>query len=258
MELTNEINIKDAIILAGGRGSRLKNEKHNHSKPMTPILGKPLITFTIDAMLSYGISNIVIVYSQASSDLLNLSRYSDTYNKVVKLVEDTYLMGKLTGFICTDGLVKTPFICSYGDVVVLNPAFSDMLRRGGLQTDKKPDLIIQTVENPSIPIDGEFEKRLLINNSGQVVRWKKDGYVDIFIPNDCHARAGGMFTLWLKEPFAMMRNYISCGNKSYSSFMEHFVPLHQVYAMPIKDIWDIDIHETIIKTEEILQERYGT
>jgi len=57
-----DIKMNDAVVLAGGKGSRLQNGINGCSKPMMPILGKRLITFVIDSLLECGVNNIYVVY----------------------------------------------------------------------------------------------------------------------------------------------------------------------------------------------------
>lgn len=52
---------KYAIILAAGKGSRMKSLDPNRSKMTFPILGKPLVRYVIDAVKELGISKIVTV-----------------------------------------------------------------------------------------------------------------------------------------------------------------------------------------------------
>ncbi len=50
----------DAVIMAGGRGKRLSPLTDNIPKPMLPLGGKPIIEYTIDRLISYGVRNIYI------------------------------------------------------------------------------------------------------------------------------------------------------------------------------------------------------
>lgn len=50
----------DAVIMAGGRGERLRPLTDTMPKPMLPLGDKPIIAYNIDRMLEYGIANITI------------------------------------------------------------------------------------------------------------------------------------------------------------------------------------------------------
>lgn len=49
-----------AVIMAGGYGTRLKPLTDNIPKPMVPIINKPLIRYIIEHLKSHGINNIIL------------------------------------------------------------------------------------------------------------------------------------------------------------------------------------------------------
>ena len=253
MGMNSTSSIRDAVILASGKGLRLRNEVYDCSKPMTPILGKPLISYTIDSLINCGVNNIVVVYHSSSVDLLNIGKYNRNYKDVISFVEDTKQIGKLTAFYCAKDLVDSPFLLTYGDVVVKKEDFKDMLNLALQLTDKNPDLAVQTVEKPSIPVKEPFEKPMLVQN-GRIIKWKKEGAVIDAEIQGSEIKAGAMVYLWFKNPFPLMANFLQSGNFKYSVFLEKFVPTHIVFEMPVRDMWDIDVPENISHTERILQD----
>ena len=60
--------VSEAVILMAGSGSRLRGSVADPPKPLTPILGRPLISYTIDALLGAGINvlNAVVGFQSAS------------------------------------------------------------------------------------------------------------------------------------------------------------------------------------------------
>lgn len=50
----------DAVVMAGGRGERLRPLTDTMPKPLLPLGGKPIMEYNIDRMVSYGIGNITI------------------------------------------------------------------------------------------------------------------------------------------------------------------------------------------------------
>ncbi|HIG06711.1 MAG TPA: mannose-1-phosphate guanylyltransferase, partial [Methylococcaceae bacterium] len=49
-----------AMILAAGRGERLRPLTDKHPKPLLPVAGKPLIEYTIERLVSEGFQDLVI------------------------------------------------------------------------------------------------------------------------------------------------------------------------------------------------------
>ena len=58
--------ICEAVILMAGEGSRLRGSDKTFLKPLVPVLGRPLICYTIDALIHAGIkkANFVIGYER--------------------------------------------------------------------------------------------------------------------------------------------------------------------------------------------------
>lgn len=56
----NSVLPLDAVIMAGGRGKRLRPLTDDTPKPMLELGGKPIIEHNIDRLISYGIQNIYI------------------------------------------------------------------------------------------------------------------------------------------------------------------------------------------------------
>lgn len=54
-------NIKQAVILAGGYGTRLKPFTDSNPKPMYPFEGKPFLEYLVEQVKSFGISEIVML-----------------------------------------------------------------------------------------------------------------------------------------------------------------------------------------------------
>lgn len=52
---------KYAVVLAAGKGTRMKSRDPEHSKVSYPILGKALVNYVIDAVLPLGMKEIVVV-----------------------------------------------------------------------------------------------------------------------------------------------------------------------------------------------------
>ena len=59
--------ISDAVILMAGSGSRLRGSDETFLKPFVPVLGRPLIRYTMDAVVHAGIRkvNFVVGYQSA-------------------------------------------------------------------------------------------------------------------------------------------------------------------------------------------------
>jgi 1L-myo-inositol 1-phosphate cytidylyltransferase len=53
--------ISEAVILMAGQGSRLRDLDKTFLKPVVPVLGRPLISYTLDALVGVGIETVHLV-----------------------------------------------------------------------------------------------------------------------------------------------------------------------------------------------------
>jgi len=59
-----------AIIMAGGAGSRLMPLTKNSPKPMVPIIDRPLLEYTLKHLKSYGITDITLTLGYRPDDII--------------------------------------------------------------------------------------------------------------------------------------------------------------------------------------------
>src|SRR5947208_16285491 len=62
--------ISDAVILMAGSGSRLRGSDKTFSKPLVPVLGRPLICYTIDALICAGIRKASFIVGYQSNRMI--------------------------------------------------------------------------------------------------------------------------------------------------------------------------------------------
>jgi dTDP-glucose pyrophosphorylase len=73
----------DAIIMAGGRGTRLKPLTDNTPKPLLKVAGKPIIEHNIDRLISYGIDDIWLSINYLGDQLKEY--FKDGASKGIKI-----------------------------------------------------------------------------------------------------------------------------------------------------------------------------
>ena len=68
-------HLKQAVVLAGGKSSRFVPYNSYHSKLASDLLGKPIITWTLDTLRASEVEQIVVVLAAGA-------------DKLIKIVED--------------------------------------------------------------------------------------------------------------------------------------------------------------------------
>src|SRR3990167_3828075 len=108
-----------AVILAAGKGKRLKPFTDTHSKAMAPIAGKPIVHRVIDKIYCAGIKDFVVVI--APSDI-ELKKY--LLKKIpeiqISIAYQNEQLGMGHALKCAMDFVKNDFLVSACDTLVDN------------------------------------------------------------------------------------------------------------------------------------------
>ena len=114
LEEINAILPIDAIIMAGGKGVRLKPYTKDTPKPMLELNNKPIIAHNIDRLITYGIKNIYVSVSYLKDQIKNyLNKYYKNKNINIYYIEEETPLGT-AGAI---GLVKN---FKNDDILIIN------------------------------------------------------------------------------------------------------------------------------------------
>lgn len=61
--------VRQAVIMAGGEGTRLRPLTSTRPKPLLPVLGRPCIEYTIRSMVRAGVEDIILALGYRSQDI---------------------------------------------------------------------------------------------------------------------------------------------------------------------------------------------
>jgi len=115
MEKTNNFP-KKAVILAGGKGTRLYPVTKEIPKPLLSVNRKPIINYLIDLFYSQGVKDIAVLISKNFREEFDWwkKRYYPEYN--IKIVEEKKPLGTFGGLcFLKDWLSDNSFFMSNGD-----------------------------------------------------------------------------------------------------------------------------------------------
>ncbi len=107
---------KKAVILAGGKGTRLYPITKEIPKPLLPVGKKPIINYLVDLFQNQGIKEIAVLISRDFKEDFQWwkKRYFSKNN--IKLVEESEPLGTFGGlFLLKDWLGDKPFFLTNGD-----------------------------------------------------------------------------------------------------------------------------------------------
>ena len=112
-------NIQKAVILAAGRGTRMRELTAELPKPMIAVRGKPVLQHIIEGLRNAGIRDCLMVVGYRADVVQNFFSDGTRYNIAVQYKTQTVQDG--TGRVvelARDFVGDRPFILAYGDILV--------------------------------------------------------------------------------------------------------------------------------------------
>ena len=105
-----------AIILAGGKGTRLYPITKEIPKPLLPVKKKPIINYLVDLFLERGIKDIAILINRDFREEFDWWKKRHYPKNKIKLVEEKKPLGTFGGlFLLKNWLKGNPFFLTNGD-----------------------------------------------------------------------------------------------------------------------------------------------
>jgi dTDP-glucose pyrophosphorylase len=83
----------DAVIMAGGRGERLKPLTDSMPKPLLPIAGKPIIEYNLDRLKDFGISNVWLTVNYLGEQIKDRFKDGSDRSMCINYVEEADFLG---------------------------------------------------------------------------------------------------------------------------------------------------------------------
>ena len=119
-----------AVILAAGKGTRMRDLTNEIPKPMLKVQGKPILQHIVEGLLSVGIREFCIVTGWHAEVVENFfgdgSQFGARISYVRQVVQDG--TGKAPE-LAKAFAGNEPFLLTYGDILVKPETYADMLKR---------------------------------------------------------------------------------------------------------------------------------
>jgi NDP-sugar pyrophosphorylase family protein len=237
--------IKCAVILAAGQGSRMnKQNNSNFSKPMVSVLNKPLVSFVIDAILNIGVKEIIIVKRDDDKTIEQIRSYYSDKDVQFTFVSDHVKKGSLNSFSFLNGIAVAPFLLVDCDLILnaneLPKIVNEAIEK--YEEDNSFFGFVSVVKNPS-----KEEVKMLRVEGGIATEFKKHGFKD--------GRIGGMIYLFFSNPFEHCEQIVK-ESTSFAFFFNSLINIEKFGVMEIDDLWDVDTLKEVELTENLLQGKH--
>lgn len=105
--------IRQAVILAGGRGTRLGALTHRTPKPLVAVAGRPFLDWQIEEIVRFGIERITLLAGYKAEQIVE--RYSG--HSGIEVLVEGQVMGTAGALALFAEHLDTRFLCLNGDTL---------------------------------------------------------------------------------------------------------------------------------------------
>jgi len=136
-----------ALILAGGKGTRLRPLTVYTPKPIVPICNRPFLLYQIDTLRRAGITDITLSLSYQPNKIEQLLSDGSEYGVKLKYTVEPQPMGTAGAYKFAEDLIREPTVVFNGDILTdldLKAVIREHTERKATAT-----VVLTPVENPS-------------------------------------------------------------------------------------------------------------
>jgi dTDP-glucose pyrophosphorylase len=124
-------SVTKAVVLAAGRGTRMRELTVSRPKPMVEVSGRPVLSYILEGLRDAGVRKILIVIGYRKEVVMN--HFGDGSGLGVEIVYVEQVRQDGTGKVvelAKDFCGSDPFILSYGDILVDASSYRLLTRPG--------------------------------------------------------------------------------------------------------------------------------
>lgn len=230
---TSTIIPADAVLMAGGKGVRLKPLTDTTPKPMLKVGGKPIIEYNIDRLIQVGIKNFNLSVNYLAEQLENYFKDGEHKNVSIKYVKEDKPLGTIGSILLVESFENDDIIVMNSDLLT-NIDFVDFYK---LFKESEADMVVAAT---SYHVDIPYAV-LEVNNVNQVSSLKEK-------PRYTYFSNAGIYLL-KKELLKLIPENTFF---DITDLMNKILELDlKLVTYPINGYWlDIGKHEDFIKAQE--------
>jgi UDP-N-acetylglucosamine diphosphorylase / glucose-1-phosphate thymidylyltransferase / UDP-N-acetylgalactosamine diphosphorylase / glucosamine-1-phosphate N-acetyltransferase / galactosamine-1-phosphate N-acetyltransferase len=113
------MKINQAVLLAAGRGTRMREMTAELPKPMLEVRGKPVLQHIVEGLREAGVTRLLIIVGYRADAVQNFfgdgSRYKIEIQYAIQVTQDG--TGRVVD-LARNFVAESPFILGYGDILV--------------------------------------------------------------------------------------------------------------------------------------------
>ncbi|MDE0124185.1 MAG: sugar phosphate nucleotidyltransferase [Bryobacterales bacterium] len=154
---------RKAVVLAAGRGTRMKSLTDDCPKPMLPLAGRPMLAHQMDRFASAGIERVCIVVGYRAEMIRQYFREHPPAGVEIDYALQPVPNGTGSAALLTREFVsESPFLLTFGDILVDPQAYEKLYE---LSPGSEIVLALATIDDPyrggAVYVEGERVVRIV-------------------------------------------------------------------------------------------------
>jgi dTDP-glucose pyrophosphorylase len=127
--MTEDKTISKAVVLAAGRGTRMKNLTDDCPKPMLPLSGRPLLAHLIERLEEAGIREVLVITGYKAEVVEEyFRRHPPAIAKISYRLQQPQNGTAKAALLGREFVGKQPFLLTFGDILVDTGTYRAMFR----------------------------------------------------------------------------------------------------------------------------------
>jgi N-acetyl-alpha-D-muramate 1-phosphate uridylyltransferase len=206
--------IKRAMVLAAGYGTRLLPLTERMPKPLVPVAGKPMIEYSLDKLVAYGIEEVVVNVSHHKEQLIQyLSQFKCLSFKISEEAEPLETGGGLKKASTFFG--NEPLFTINSDILWFDERESALERLTQFWDDAQIDFLLLAQSKAKAVGHDKGEDHLFIKRENTIGWNELDAPyiiagIGIFHPRVLQNAPDGKFSVKILWHEAMKQNCLKC------------------------------------------------
>ena len=136
-----------AVILAGGKGTRLRPLTTSAPKPMVPLFDRPVMEYCVKLLAGHGITDIIVAVSHLAQEIMHYFGDGSRYGVKIRYSVEMEALGTAGAVKLVQGMINGTFLVVAGDII------TDFDLAAALQRHKAASaiasLMLYRVDDPS-------------------------------------------------------------------------------------------------------------
>jgi mannose-1-phosphate guanylyltransferase len=136
-----------ALILAGGEGTRLRPLTATIPKPVVPLAGQPFITYMIEWLRRHGVDDVILACGFMADDVKAVLGDGSALGVRLRYIEEPEPLGTAGALKYAEGLLDQRFMMLNGDVLADIDLTAELMQHE--RTGARATLALYPVDDPS-------------------------------------------------------------------------------------------------------------